>query len=136
MAKAKTFDCKFNGLAAKKYGYGLGFRLNRGDITPDEADAMLTGAKLTAVLTCDPQGQGDSRGQETLVDTTVTLNVEAECRGFSCLTDHLSAQLSIHRDGVKVNELDQFSFHDGQITIKRTGDAKPADDGNRGDSAE
>lgn len=126
--KQKTLKCKFGQAGNAKFGCAIGVSLSRDGVSPNQIDELLTGAQLEATLECDPEADADVAGQRRLTNTSIELTIIAECQGFSTRPDHYQMRLKIHSDETDLNELAKFSFHDGKLGLKRTGNSKAKDE--------
>lgn len=135
--KEKTLQCKFRGASTGKNSVNIGVTIARERINPAAIDALLVGAQVTVTLDCDPNADGDTKGQQTFkTDEGITLTVNGEFRSMSSNVRQFTTTLKCHRDETDLQELDKFSFHEGKIKIKRTGNAathSESDEGGDGD---
>ena len=132
----KTLKCRFRSTQSGKKMAGIGVTMPRNTLTADGVDELLVGAKLTIILSADPNGQKDVEGQAKILDTVIEDTFEAERYDVSLKPDRFVTSFKIHKDGLDMNRLHAFEYLEGKVKVKRTGNAKPEDEGGKGDKGD
>lgn len=124
--KAKTLRVSFGGPTRNEKSRNLVVKMSRSvGLTPDEVDELVTGARVDVTLSCDPNDQSDTDGQEVMdhaEPAIESLSISADVIGFRVSEKEFSFSLSLPLDGVDAEHLDKFAFKSGKLKIARTGD--------------
>ena len=99
----------------------IGATIPRDDHETKELEEMFVASRVEATLIIDKDGDD---GQETLVDTSVTLKSIADCNSLRIGGETYSVSLSFKKGEVDLDDLSKFAQQKKvKLTAKRIGDA-------------
>lgn len=117
--KITKIPCSFGNVGVGKDSTRLTFRFSRETLALEDADALLTGARLQARVVMSRNAGDGLPGIESAIPQ---IDATVDCRRIGIGTKDISGGLTFSNDHLELGKLATFSGQEGTMHLKRVGD--------------
>lgn len=116
----------FGAFSAQKRTCSLAVKCDRGEMNQATVDHLLAGAQCKAKIVVDVHGDEDAAGQETLVDTRVTVKAIADIHRYTSTPGEFAFSLSINKSAILPDGLSwmEIAGRQGKLSLAYVGAAE------------